>query len=118
MTKRLRAYQETFVYVSIFALLFLAPVLTSYIRSVSDSRSVFHCVMRRLVILAYDQPQLSVAVDVAGSGGYVIAQVLLRERVMVRAVRPCRGIILPLIQVRKVGGFYFSEYYHPILRVS
>lgn len=42
MTKRLRAYQETFVYVSIFALLFLAPVLTSYIRSVSDSRSVFH----------------------------------------------------------------------------
>ena len=56
----------------------------------------------------YDEAELTVAVDIAGCGFDIGAQVLLGQGVMVRPIGPCRCIILPLIEERQIGRFYFA----------
>lgn len=54
-------------------------------------------------LIFYNQAQLTIAVDIAGCGSDVITQILLRERIMVRSVRPNGRIVLPLIEKREIG---------------
>ena len=61
-----------------------------------------------------NKPELPVAEDVACGGGYILAQVLPAKRIMVGAVGPCRGIVLPLIEEGEVGWFYFAESNHSV----
>jgi hypothetical protein len=49
-----------------------------------------------------NQTELTVFVDIAGSRGYIIPQILLRERIMVCPIRPDRRIVLPLIEEREI----------------
>ena len=60
----------------------------------------------------HHQPQLTVTIDIAGSGSNIIPQVLLGQGVMIGPVRPSGCIVLPLVEIRQVGRFYFSQFNH------
>lgn len=61
------------------------------------------------VFLTNDQPQLIVFVDIAGSGRYIFPQILLRQRIVICPIRPYGSIVLPTIEKRQIGRFYFSQ---------
>ena len=72
----------------------------------TDSR--WSLVVRRWTVFD-DKPQLTIFVNVTGSGSDIIAQVLLGQGVMICTVCPRRRVVLPLIEKREIGRFYFTK---------